>query len=100
MLGQWCHQLILRKAIESLGGSVELGTTPIGIEQDENGVDVKLQKTENGMATEESVRFKYVVGADGAHSKWKKLSSYTLLLDVDRCRTQDFGNKLRWRDAK
>ena len=71
MLGQWHHQRIFREAIEKLGVSVELGTalTAEGIAQDDDGVTVKLQKTVGyKVISEETARFKYVVGADGAHS--------------------------------
>ena len=70
LLGQWHHQLILRKAVEELGGVVELGTelTSDGIAQDDNGVNVKLRKIVDGTVVEETAHFKYVVGADGANS--------------------------------
>ena len=70
LLGQWHHQFILRKAVEELGGTVELSTelTSDGITQDDNGVDVKLRKVVDETAIEETARFKYVVGADGANS--------------------------------
>lgn len=70
LLGQWHHQLILRRAVERLGGIVELGTAlaPEGITQDNDAVIGKLQKMMNGAIIEETAHFKYIVGADGAHS--------------------------------
>jgi 2-polyprenyl-6-methoxyphenol hydroxylase-like FAD-dependent oxidoreductase len=55
-----------------LGGSVELGTALVqnGISQDNDDVTVKLQKVHAGTTTEENARFKYIVGADGAHSEF------------------------------
>ena len=73
MLGQWRLQLFLRREIERLGGTVELGTAlmPGGIEQDDDGVTVKLQKIAGQEVTsEENARFKFVVGSDGAHSEF------------------------------
>ena len=73
LLGQWRHQLILREAIGKLGRSVELGTalSTDGIEQDDDGVTVKLQKSAaHKVISEETARFKFVVGADGAHSEF------------------------------
>ena len=72
MLGQWRHQLILRNAIEKLGGSVELGTalSPDCIEQDDESVTIKLQKSAaHKVVSKETARFKFVVGADGARSE-------------------------------
>ena len=71
MLGQWEHQAILRKHIEMLGGHVELGTTLVAFEQDENSVTVELSKDIDGQLKTEKARFAYVVGADGAHSAFK-----------------------------
>ena len=70
LLGQWRHQLILWQAVERSGGSVEFGTALAsdGIVQDEDGVTATLQKTAEGTTTVEAQRFRYVVGADGAHS--------------------------------
>lgn len=71
MVGQWRHQRILREAVERLGGSVEMGTALLqnGIQQDIDGVTVKLQRTvDHGTTSEETARFRFVVGADGAHS--------------------------------
>ena len=68
MICQWRHEAILRKAIESLGGKVELGTTFIGFTQDENHVTVELRKEVEGLEELETAKFKYVVGADGGKS--------------------------------
>jgi hypothetical protein len=46
-----------------------------GIEQDDNGITVKLQKIQGGIVTQETARFKYIVGADGAHSEWYCIGS-------------------------
>ncbi|EJC99075.1 uncharacterized protein FOMMEDRAFT_23412 [Fomitiporia mediterranea MF3/22] len=72
LLGQSHHQAILRKHIEGLGGKVELGSTFIGCTQDENGVTAEILKTIDGDEQTESVRFEYVVGADGGRSIVRK----------------------------
>ncbi|EJD01753.1 uncharacterized protein FOMMEDRAFT_126912 [Fomitiporia mediterranea MF3/22] len=73
MLGQCIHQQIIRKHLEALGCQVELGTTLSGLEQSEDGVTVRLTKTTtNGEQVEETAKFAYVVGADGARSAVRK----------------------------
>ena len=71
MIGQWEHQAILRKHIETLGGHVELGTALVGFEQDDDGVTVELSKDIDGRVKSEKARFTYVIGADGARSALK-----------------------------
>lgn len=70
MLGQWNHQKILRKHIESLGGAVELGCALTSFEQHENNVVAHLTRTVDGEICEETASFSYIIGADGAHSKF------------------------------
>ncbi|GJE86852.1 ubiquinone biosynthesis hydroxylase [Phanerochaete sordida] len=71
-LGQWRHQAVLRKAIEALGGKVELGTTFTAIQQDGDKVIVQLTKYVDGQTVTEEAEFAYVVGADGGHSAVRK----------------------------
>ena len=101
MLGQWHHQLIIRKAVEKLEGVVELGTELVSesIAQDDDGVDVKLQKMVGGTVVEETARFKYVVGADGAHSKFFILDISEHSDSGHRQREKGPGHQLRWRDT-
>ena len=70
MIGQWLHQQILRRHLEHLGCRVEFGSTLQAIEQKDDGVVARLLKTKDGEELEETARFAYVVGADGAHSKF------------------------------
>ncbi|KAH8110165.1 FAD binding domain-containing protein [Phellopilus nigrolimitatus] len=72
MLGQWRHQAILRKHIEALGGTVELGTALVGIEQDESGATAEIVRTVDGVQIEEKTKYAYIVGADGARSAVRK----------------------------
>lgn len=74
ILGQSRHQAILRKHIEALGGTVELGTELITLSQDEDAVTVTLSKTTGDINVEEIAKFAYVIGTDGGRSM---LSTYT-----------------------
>lgn len=69
MLGQWHHQKILRKHIESLGGEIELSCTLTSIEQREENVVAHLARTVGNETHEEIALFSYIIGADGAHSE-------------------------------
>jgi 2-polyprenyl-6-methoxyphenol hydroxylase-like FAD-dependent oxidoreductase len=61
---QWLTEQILRDRLAELGGKVELGTELLGFTQDENGVDAMLKQG----GAEQTVRAKYLVGADGGRS--------------------------------
>ena len=61
MVPQWRTQRILFDRLEELGGKVAFGLEAVGLEQDEDGVTVRL-------ATGGSVRARYVVAADGGRS--------------------------------
>ncbi|KAH8110152.1 FAD binding domain-containing protein [Phellopilus nigrolimitatus] len=73
MLGQWHHQDILRKHIADLGGTVELGTALVGIEQDESGATAEIARTVDGVEVKERTKYSYIVGADGARSTVRKV---------------------------
>lgn len=61
---QWLTEQILRERLAELGGKVELGTELVGFTQDESGVDAVLSQG----GAEQTVRAKYLVGADGGRS--------------------------------
>ncbi|MFI7402827.1 FAD-dependent oxidoreductase [Streptomyces sp. NPDC049541] len=61
MVPQWRTQEILFARLEELGGRVEFGREVVGLDQDEDGVSVRL-----GSGTE--LRARYVVAADGGRS--------------------------------
>ena len=69
VLGQYKHQAILRSEIEKLGGRVEYGTSLVGFTQDDNGVTAQIVKTVGGKEEKEIPQFKYLIGADGGHSR-------------------------------
>jgi pentachlorophenol monooxygenase len=56
---------LLAERLGRLGGRVERGVELVGFDQDADGVTVRLA----GPDGEETTRFAYVVGADGAHSR-------------------------------
>jgi 2-polyprenyl-6-methoxyphenol hydroxylase-like FAD-dependent oxidoreductase len=68
MVPQWRTGEILRDRLTELGGTVELATELTGFTQDEEGVTATL----TGPAGSESVRAKYLVGADGGRSFVRK----------------------------
>ena len=60
----------MRKHLESHGVKVELGTEPVSLEQDADGVTVTLKKTSpEANVTSETLRVAYVVGCDGARGE-------------------------------
>ncbi|MFF5207855.1 FAD-dependent oxidoreductase [Streptosporangium sp. NPDC000396] len=65
MQPQWRTELILRDRLAGLGHTVELGTEVTAFEQDEEGVTVTLNGTEQ-------VRCAYLVGADGGRGFVRK----------------------------
>ncbi|GJE86853.1 ubiquinone biosynthesis hydroxylase [Phanerochaete sordida] len=71
-LGQWRHQAVLHKAIEALGGKVELGTALTALQQDGDKIIVQLTKSADEQTVTEEAEFAYVVGADGGHSAVRK----------------------------
>ena len=58
-------EAILRERLVELGGQVEFGTAFESVEQEEQGVTVRL-------STGESLKAKYLVGCDGGHSAVRK----------------------------
>ena len=57
---------LLRTRAEELGADLRFGTDMVGFEQDDTGVTATLQHRDSGAM--ETVRAKYMVGADGADS--------------------------------
>jgi len=62
---------ILRARAEQAGAKVLEGTEVVGIEQDANGVTATVKNVDTG--AERQIRAKYLVGADGAHSRVRDL---------------------------
>jgi 2-polyprenyl-6-methoxyphenol hydroxylase-like FAD-dependent oxidoreductase len=63
---------ILRARAEQAGARVMEGTEVIGIEQDGSSITATVKELDTG--TERRLRAKYLVGADGAHSKVRELA--------------------------
>ncbi|KQY37415.1 pentachlorophenol monooxygenase [Nocardia sp. Root136] len=72
-LPQYETERILRRHLESLGTRVERGVRLVGFTQDEDGVDAVLAGPEG----EHTVRARYLVGCDGAHSTVRKTLGLT-----------------------
>lgn len=64
MVPQFLTEAVMRDRLAELGHRVEFGHAVIGLEQDDNGVSVRLA-TPTG---EQTVRTRYLVGADGGRS--------------------------------
>lgn len=64
MLPQFLTESILRDRLAELGHRPEFGSELVGFEQDEAGVAVRIV----GVAGEENVRVRWLVGADGGRS--------------------------------
>lgn len=64
MIPQFLTEKIMRERLAELGHEVEFGCELVGFEQGENGVTARLA----GPDGEETVRVRYLVGADGGRS--------------------------------
>ncbi|KAK7001804.1 FAD-binding-3 domain-containing protein [Favolaschia claudopus] len=68
------HEAALRSYLEKLGCSVELGSELRSLEQSPDHVVAVIEKTDSdGNKTEETTKFDWLVGTDGAHSVVRKL---------------------------
>lgn len=74
-IGQFDVEYALRQRLEELGGRVEFGTEAIGLEQDDDGVTVAV-RTASG---DQTIRARYVVGADGGKSSTRKFIGLPLV---------------------
>ena len=63
---------ILRRRAEAIGATVRNGHEVVGFTQDADGVTTTIKDVESGH--ERQVRSKYLVGADGAHSRIRELA--------------------------
>jgi 2-polyprenyl-6-methoxyphenol hydroxylase-like FAD-dependent oxidoreductase len=64
MVPQFLTERVMRERLAELGHHVEFGCALIGFEQDEEGVTARLRDA----AGEETVRVRYLIGADGGRS--------------------------------
>ncbi|QEL16674.1 FAD-dependent monooxygenase [Limnoglobus roseus] len=76
MVAQWRTEEVLRDRFATLGGRVELATELSGIEQDGDAVTATF-------ATGESVRCRYLVGADGGASFVRKSMGVSFVGETD-----------------
>ncbi|WP_131747164.1 FAD-dependent oxidoreductase [Frankia sp. Cppng1_Ct_nod] len=71
-LPQYETERILTDRLAALGGSVERGVALRGFTQDASGVTARLSTAGVDGGGEETVRARYIVGCDGAHSTVRK----------------------------
>ncbi|EJN07438.1 2-polyprenyl-6-methoxyphenol hydroxylase-like oxidoreductase [Bradyrhizobium sp. YR681] len=64
MIPQFLTEGVMRERLRELGHCVEFGRELVGLEQDQDGVTARL----SGAAGEETMRVRYLVGADGGRS--------------------------------
>lgn len=64
MIPQFLTEGVMRERLLELGQRVEFGRELVGLEQDQDGVTASL----SGEAGEETIRVRYLVGADGGRS--------------------------------
>ena len=62
---------ILRRRAEAAGAEVLEGQEVVGVDQDADGVTLTVEDVDTGK--QRRLRGKYLVGADGAHSKVREL---------------------------
>ncbi|MCE7549813.1 FAD-dependent monooxygenase [Streptomyces thermodiastaticus] len=76
MVDQAITEKVLRDAVGRLGGSVEWGVRLESLDQDADGVTVRLRHADG---REETVRTPWLVGCDGGHSTVRKLLGLVLV---------------------
>jgi 2-polyprenyl-6-methoxyphenol hydroxylase-like FAD-dependent oxidoreductase len=81
LLGQQSLEDIIQTEMKKYNSSIELGVELVSLEQFDDRVEVKLHKhnTENSRVEEESSKYEWVVGADGARGVVRKLLGLTFL---------------------
>ncbi|THH18854.1 hypothetical protein EW146_g2205 [Bondarzewia mesenterica] len=72
MIAQDRTEAILRSHLRSFSCAVELGTRLLNFEQSSEYVDARIVKVVEGNEVHETVRARWLVGADGAHSIVRK----------------------------
>ena len=73
---QWRTEEILRSRLSSYGVEVQLGSEVVAVEQDDDGVTVRMQSGE-------TLRAGYLVGADGGHSTVRRQLAIPFLGTTD-----------------
>lgn len=87
------HEALFRSHIEKYGCLVELGTELVAFEQFEDHVLVDLKRTAaDGQITTERSSFKWLAGADGAHSFVRKAVGLHFVGETREGRDQVVGD--------
>ncbi len=85
-MSQYITEGIFRDHLAKSGVHVELGTDPVSLEQDADGVTVVVKKvTSDGSEATETIRAAYVIGADGAKGEYllqRPFAICSLMLDA------------------
>jgi 2-polyprenyl-6-methoxyphenol hydroxylase-like FAD-dependent oxidoreductase len=68
MVPQFLTERVMRERLVELGHHVEFGCELVGLEQDEDGVTARLVRQAGPEATQETIRVRYLIGADGGRS--------------------------------
>jgi 2-polyprenyl-6-methoxyphenol hydroxylase-like FAD-dependent oxidoreductase len=76
LIPQWRTEQVLRERLTELGGAVEWDRELVALEQEEDGVLVRLARPSDGAG--ETIRAAWVVGCDGGHSRVRDLVALAL----------------------
>ncbi|TFK73745.1 hypothetical protein BDN72DRAFT_151690 [Pluteus cervinus] len=92
ILGQVDQETIFRSHIENLGCNVELSTELTSYSQTEDGVVAHIVKHVDGKKVEETIKYDYLVGADGGHSTVRKHLGVTFLGETRLAENMTIGD--------
>ncbi|KAF8185934.1 FAD binding domain-containing protein [Mycena galopus ATCC 62051] len=96
-LSQERHEEILRAYLQNLSSSVELGSELLSFEQSADCVFARILKTDSdGKQAEESARFDWLVGTDGAHSVVRKQLGVSFLGETKEEERLALGDIVLW----
>jgi 2-polyprenyl-6-methoxyphenol hydroxylase-like FAD-dependent oxidoreductase len=68
MVPQFLTERVMRERLIELGHHVEFGCELVGLEQDDDGVTARLARKADPEAIQETIRVRYLIGADGGRS--------------------------------
>ena len=68
MVPQFLTEGVMRERLIELGHRVEFACELAGLEQDEHGVTVRLARKAGQQSSQEAIRVRYLIGADGGRS--------------------------------
>jgi 2-polyprenyl-6-methoxyphenol hydroxylase-like FAD-dependent oxidoreductase len=89
VIPQWRVESILRERLAAFGVTVELGTTFVGVTQDEHGVSAELAGPGGSVSTATA---RYLVGCDGGHSAVRTAVGLRLVGETSAAETMILGD--------